>query len=148
MRRTSTLHRMSDSDTESGTPVLRAAVAEEVRALLGRRRMSDIALARKLKRSHTYVYRRLSGETAFDVDDLEGIAAALNVPITELFPSRTGRVTETYAGPAVTVGSLPAAAVVGFPIPAAFGVSTKPVSPLPVQRIPPVSATRTGRTGR
>ena len=81
---------MSETVAESVTRA-RHAVAEEIRALLGRRRLSDIAVARKLGRSHTYVYRRLTGEIAFDIDDLEGIAELLNVSMGDLLPSGTRR---------------------------------------------------------
>jgi transcriptional regulator with XRE-family HTH domain len=86
---------MGDNVTETRT--LRADVAEEVRALLGRRRMSDIALARKIDRSHTYLYRRLSGETAFDVDDLDRIAEALGVNVVDLLPRSQRGDTAHYA---------------------------------------------------
>lgn len=72
---------------------LRAGVAEEIRALLGRRRMTSVALARAIGKSHTYVWRRLSGETAFDVDDMAGIASALGVPVISLFPEEARSVT-------------------------------------------------------
>lgn len=48
--------------------------------------MSATRLARELKVSQTYVWRRLSGETAFDTDDLERIAAVLDVPVADLLP--------------------------------------------------------------
>lgn len=75
------------SDMVAGTGTLRAGVAEEVRALLGRRRMSSVALARGIGKSHTYVWRRLSGETAFDLDDLAAIAGALDVSVISLLPA-------------------------------------------------------------
>lgn len=77
---------MSETVIESRT--LRDHVAEEVRALLGRRRMSSVALARSIGKSHTYVWRRLSGETAFDLDDLQAIAATLGVSPGSLLPRR------------------------------------------------------------
>jgi transcriptional regulator with XRE-family HTH domain len=58
---------------------LRESVAEEVRVLLARRRMTASALARQIDRSQSYMSRRLTGETAFDVDDLEAIAAVFGV---------------------------------------------------------------------
>lgn len=63
---------------------LSGRVAEEIRVALTRRRMSAAALARQLGVSQTYVWRRLEGQTAFDLDDLEKIAAILEVPIVEL----------------------------------------------------------------
>lgn len=65
---------------------LRARVAEEVRALLARRRMSATELARALGVSQTYVWRRLSAEVAFDLDDLERIAGVLRVRLSDVVP--------------------------------------------------------------
>jgi transcriptional regulator with XRE-family HTH domain len=65
---------------------LRHLVAEEVSAYLGRRRMSGAKLARAIDRSEMYVSRRLRGETAFDLDDLERIADVLGVTVTDLLP--------------------------------------------------------------
>lgn len=73
------LSAMSTEAPERTAAPLREVVAEEVRALLGRRNMRHIELARRIGRSHTYVGRRLSGETAFDIDDLEQIAGVLGV---------------------------------------------------------------------
>lgn len=66
---------------------LRHQVAEEIRALLGRRQMSGAKLARAIDQSEMYVSRRLRGETAFDLDDLERIAEVLGVPVASLLPS-------------------------------------------------------------
>ena len=60
-------------------PSLRDRVAEEVRATLGRRRMSGAELARQLGRSQTFVQKRLDGRQAFDVDDIEAVARILGV---------------------------------------------------------------------
>jgi transcriptional regulator with XRE-family HTH domain len=54
-------------------------VAAEVRAEMGRKQVTGVALARKLGVSHAYVSRRLNGETPFDVGDLERIAGILEV---------------------------------------------------------------------
>lgn len=65
---------------------LRQAVAEEVRALLARRRISGVGLAARIGRSQAYVSRRLTGETAFDLDDLDRIAEVLGVDVVQLIP--------------------------------------------------------------
>lgn len=78
---------MSTDAQERSKPPLREGIAEEVLALLGRRRMSQIELARRIGKSHTYVGRRLNGETAFDTDDLEKIAGALGVSVVDLLPA-------------------------------------------------------------
>jgi transcriptional regulator with XRE-family HTH domain len=62
-------------------------VAAEVRAELGRAKVSSSELARRLGRSHSYLYRRLNGEVAFDVADLAAIAAELGVPVAQFMPS-------------------------------------------------------------
>lgn len=68
--------------------MLKASVAEEIRALLGRRNMSKLQLAQRIDRSHTYMWRRLSGEVAFDLDDLERIADVFGVKVGDLVPRR------------------------------------------------------------
>jgi transcriptional regulator with XRE-family HTH domain len=67
-------------------PPLRERVAEEIRVLLARRRMSAAQLGRQLGVSQTYIWRRLKGETAFDLDDLDRIAGVLGVAPADLFP--------------------------------------------------------------
>jgi transcriptional regulator with XRE-family HTH domain len=76
---------MSDGQAAAGGS-LRERTAEEVRVALARKRMSASQLARLMKKSQAYVWRRLSGETAFDVDDLEAIGAILEVEPTDLLP--------------------------------------------------------------
>lgn len=76
---------MTASPVERTRP-LRELVAEEIRALLARRRMNGVQLALRIGRSQSYVSRRLTGETAFDTDDLERIAEVLGVNIIDLMP--------------------------------------------------------------
>lgn len=49
--------------------------------------------------SSAYLYRRLNGETAFDVEDLERLAAVLDVSVVSLFPAqeRTEGITLDYS---------------------------------------------------
>lgn len=68
------------------TLTLRERTAEEIRALLARRKMSATQLGREMGISQAYIWRRLSGETAFDLDDLEKIAAILGVEVIDLLP--------------------------------------------------------------
>lgn len=70
---------------ESDSGGLRAQVAEEVRVLLARRRISGVQLARRLGMSQGYLSRRLNGVQPFDMDDLEKIANGLDVPVSILF---------------------------------------------------------------
>lgn len=75
-------------------------MAEEIRALMARRRISGVALAVKIDRSQSYVSRRLTGDVAFDLDDLERIAAVLGVTPTDLLPlaaRRAGQTTAVYS---------------------------------------------------
>lgn len=66
-------------------------VAEEVRVLLARRRLSASELARRINQTQRYLSRRLSCEVAFDVNDLELIANALDVEIADLLPAPARR---------------------------------------------------------
>ena len=68
------------------TTSLQEHVAREVRAELGRQRMTQGALAAALGRSEAYTTRRLSGEVAFKLDELEHVADILRVPVTGFIP--------------------------------------------------------------
>lgn len=59
-------------------------VAANVRAELARKGVTQSDLAAKLNKSQPFISRRLSGRVAFDVADLAGIAAVLNVSISSL----------------------------------------------------------------
>lgn len=61
-------------------------VAEEIRALLARRRMSGRELARVLDVSPSWVSYRLTGTQPIDVNDLQKIARVLGVRIVDLLP--------------------------------------------------------------
>lgn len=63
---------------------LRVTIAEEVRAQMGRDRISAVQLGRMIGRSQSYMSRRLVGDLPFDLDDLEAIAGALDVPLSRL----------------------------------------------------------------
>ena len=65
-------------------------VAEEVRVMLARRRMSGRELARKLEVSPNWVSLRTSGSQPIDLNDLERIADALEVEIVDLLPPKDG----------------------------------------------------------
>lgn len=67
-------------------------IAAEVRAVMGRRRVNQTQLARRLDMSQAALSRRLGGETPFDVVELTRIAIVLNTTMHELIPeSVTGR---------------------------------------------------------
>lgn len=63
---------------------LRVQVAEEVRVAMARRRISGVALANRLGKAQPWISRRLRGDVAFDLDDLEAVASALDVPVETL----------------------------------------------------------------
>lgn len=65
---------------------LREQAAEEIRVLLARRRVSAAELARRTGMKQSTLARRMTGEIAFDLDDLELIANALGVPVADLLP--------------------------------------------------------------
>jgi transcriptional regulator with XRE-family HTH domain len=82
----------------SDTYTLSERVAEEIRAMLGRKRMSGRQLATKLGVSQTWMSTRLSGTTPIDLNDLEKIARVLDVEVTDLLP-RSGGGLITTASP-------------------------------------------------
>jgi transcriptional regulator with XRE-family HTH domain len=65
----------------------REQVAGEVRALMGRHRVSQTALARVLGLSQSSLSARLCGELPFDLDDLVTVAKHFNVSVTSLLGS-------------------------------------------------------------
>lgn len=66
---------------------------------MARRRVTVPRLAVQTGMSPAYLYRRLSGETALDVDDLGRLAAALDVSVISLLPAheRTEGITLEYS---------------------------------------------------
>lgn len=64
------------------------SVAAEVRAHMGRQRMTQTALATHMGVSQGYISRRLTGEVPFTVTELDEIARILTVPISDLLPEQ------------------------------------------------------------
>jgi transcriptional regulator with XRE-family HTH domain len=91
-------HDMTAALSGDAGPSLRDRVAEEVRATLGRRRMSGAELARQLGRSQTFVQKRLDGRQAFDVDDIEAVARILGVDPHQLLGGSPFRSAAPQAG--------------------------------------------------
>jgi transcriptional regulator with XRE-family HTH domain len=82
----------------AATPSLSERAAEEIRALLGRRRMSGRELARRLGASPSWVNFRLTGSQPISLDDLQRFADVLDVPVTDLLPrTEEGRLITTAA---------------------------------------------------
>ncbi len=69
------------------TATLSELVAEEIRALMARRRVSGRQLAAQLQVSPSWVSYRLTGTQPIDVNDLLLIAHALEVGVHDLLPS-------------------------------------------------------------
>lgn len=63
---------------------------------MARRRLTGRELARRTGKSQPYWSRRLTGEVAFDVDDLSSVAAYLEVPVVSFF--RDGGANSYYDG--------------------------------------------------
>jgi transcriptional regulator with XRE-family HTH domain len=61
------------------TTSLAQLVAAEIRAEMGRQRLSQRALARSLDRPDVWLMRRLRGDQALDLEELELIAKALKM---------------------------------------------------------------------
>lgn len=59
-------------------------VAENVRAEMGRARVSGVQLAALINKTHPYMSRRLTGKVAFDTDDLAAISGALGINVLDL----------------------------------------------------------------
>jgi len=106
---------------ETGSAIrLRESVAEEIRVLMVRRRVRSLDLAEALGKSQAYVSRRLGGGTAFDVDDMEVIAAKLGVRVVDLLPQRHREVTAGYRldlGPYDPTPATPPQRVASTPVP-------------------------------
>jgi transcriptional regulator with XRE-family HTH domain len=88
---------ITDTATTAKTPPLTELVAEEIRALLARRRISGRELARRMGASYSWVNFRLTGAQPIDLNDLQRIADVLDVEVLDLLPTREGRVV-THAG--------------------------------------------------
>lgn len=88
---------MSIDVPETGT-TLSDRVAEEIRALMARRRVTGRELARRLSVSPAWVSYRLTGHQPIDLNDLDQMARALGVTATSLIPRLMGD-TETSHRP-------------------------------------------------
>jgi transcriptional regulator with XRE-family HTH domain len=68
-------------------PPLTVRVAEEVRALMARRRITGAEMARRLDVSQMWISYRLNGRQPIDLNDLEKIARVLGVQPLDLLRS-------------------------------------------------------------
>lgn len=74
--------------------------------MLARKRLTATDLARKTGMTQRSISRRITGEKAIDMHDLERIARALDVDIHDLLPARG----VNYASSPATLGTMPAPA--------------------------------------
>jgi transcriptional regulator with XRE-family HTH domain len=65
-------------------PTYNETVAAEVRAEMARQRRSQDDIASELGWSQPFMSRRLRGEIAFSTNELERLAVALGVPLSQL----------------------------------------------------------------
>lgn len=116
---------------------LREYVAEEIRVLLTRKRMSGAELGRRTGIKQSSISRRLTGETAFDMDDLEAIAAVLEVSVADLLPKTVGvggSLKDGYVPATRSVDPLKARPISGGPFSGGRRDSARPVSSVPAAR--------------
>lgn len=98
-----------DTDVQRTEMDMTGRVAEEIRALLARRRMSGRELARHLGVSPSWVSYRLTGTQPIDLNDLDTIARVLQVEIVDLLPRdrRTPTLTFAIDSPPTVTGVTP-----------------------------------------
>jgi transcriptional regulator with XRE-family HTH domain len=89
-------------------------VADEVRALIARRRISAAKLAQELGWSQPYMARRMTGAQPFDLNDLQEMAGALGVKVSDILAhaergdgSYSTMPTLTYASAPAVTGTTP-----------------------------------------
>lgn len=70
---------------------LQEHVAEEIRAEMGRQRVSGAELARRLGVSDAWISHRLSRPYRLSVGDVEAIASLLDRPASTFFPPAPAR---------------------------------------------------------
>lgn len=73
-----------ETTPERRTATLSELVAEEVRAQMGRKRMSQAHLARGVGKTEMWVSLRLRGKQAIDLNDLMAIATVLGIDASDL----------------------------------------------------------------
>jgi hypothetical protein len=76
------------TDKNPGTAAQR--VATEIRGLMGARKLGTVDLAKHLDVSRHTAARRLNGETDLSINELEAIAAWLDVPVTRIMCPTAG----------------------------------------------------------
>lgn len=121
---------------------LRRAVASEVRVAMVRREITGAVLAQALGKSEAYVSRRLAGDIAFDVDDLEVVCETLQVKVADLMGHA-----ERGDGSYVSVGSRPLDVTgAGYPVITSgmSGITPHPGHPVLAGAVPIAGIRRSG----
>lgn len=67
------------------TPVTQRQIADNVRAELARRQLSQVALAQAIGLTDLAISRRLRGVVPFRADEMAAVAAFLGVSVAELY---------------------------------------------------------------
>jgi transcriptional regulator with XRE-family HTH domain len=88
---------MSIDVTPIATPSLTERVAEEIRVVLTRRRLRQSHLARTMGVTEQWLSVRLRGVQPIDLNDLDRIAAALEVDVIDLMPREGRTLTTAYS---------------------------------------------------
>lgn len=117
--------------------LLRERVAEEVRALMARKMMTGAELATAIGRSPMYVSRRVRGEVAFDLDDMQRLAEVFGIEVGALLPKGVeagGSLRQPYESATRSVDPLKARQVGGGPFSGGRRDSTRPDSSVPATR--------------
>jgi transcriptional regulator with XRE-family HTH domain len=127
---------------------LRERTAEEIRVLLARRRISAAELARRTGMKQSTLARRMTGETAFDLDDLELIAEVLGVTVFDLLPKPVGQLAQITAGGGESTQSYGDEAKVVNPVVADRPIDNRPPTRGPDSGPGPRRTSRVARTGR
>lgn len=78
------------------TPSINQEVASEIRAWLGRRRLTGRQLATRMGASQTWTATRLRGEQEITINDLQRFASALEVKVGDLLPPSLRTTTDTF----------------------------------------------------
>jgi transcriptional regulator with XRE-family HTH domain len=75
-----------NDEVGEGPPTLSVQVGDEIRVWMTRRRLTGERLAQRLKVSPAWVSYRINGKQEIGLDDLQQIAAALEVEVIDLLP--------------------------------------------------------------
>ena len=132
---------MTITPTET-TDKLSSLVAAEIRAVMGRNRVRQAHLARRLAVNDVWLSVRLTGKQAIDLNDLQRIAAGLDVSVLDLIGDAVRREPGVTRQLCTTAGP-------GRHVPRP-GVGPAAATRRPADRRPAGHATRpdTGRTSR